>query len=73
MVPNKQVLQDLQAGLMDELATCYKNMCDSLFEYAMSSPIQQTETTKRNCFRRLQFRYRIFSNIRNYIFWGELQ
>src|SRR4030095_15906204 len=26
MVPNKEVLHDLQAGLMDELSTCYKNM-----------------------------------------------
>ena len=36
--------------MMDELSTCYKSICDSVYEYAMSSPTQQTETTKGTVF-----------------------
>ena len=66
MVPNKEVLKDLQEGLMDELSTCYKNMCDSVFEYAMSSPTQQTETTKGTVFGAYNSVTGYFQNIRNY-------
>ncbi len=66
MVPNKEVLQDLQAGLMDDLSTCYKNMCDSVYEYAMSSPTQQTETTKGTVFGAYNSVTGYFQNIRNY-------
>jgi phage/plasmid-like protein (TIGR03299 family) len=66
MVPNKEVLKDLQAGLMDELSTCYKNMCDSVYEYAMSSPTQQTETTKGTVFGAYNSVTGYFQNVRNY-------
>jgi len=66
MVPNKEVLQHLRAGLMDDLSTCYKNMCDSVFEYAMSSPTQQTETTKGTVFGAYNSVTGYFQNIRSY-------
>lgn len=66
MVPNKEVLKDLQAGLTDELSTCYKNMCDSVYEYAMSSPTQQTETTKGTVFGAYNSVTGYFQNIRSY-------
>jgi phage/plasmid-like protein (TIGR03299 family) len=66
MVPNKEVLKDLQSGLMDELSTCYKNMCDSVFEYAISSPTQQTETTKGTVFGAYNSVTGYFQNVRNY-------
>jgi phage/plasmid-like protein (TIGR03299 family) len=66
MVPNKEVLKDLQSGMMDELSTCYKNMCDSVYEYAMSSPTQQTETTKGTVFGAYNSVTGYFQNIRNY-------
>ncbi len=50
MVPNKEVLNNLQAGKDDELSTCYKNMVDAVYEYSMSSPTQYTETTKGTVF-----------------------
>jgi len=66
MVPNKEVLKDLQSGMMDELSTCYKNMCDSVYEYAMSSPTQQTETTKGSVFGAYNSVTGYFQNIRSY-------
>src|SRR5690606_33468484 len=50
MVPNKEVLENIQAAKWDELSTCFNNMCNTVFEYAMSSPTQQTETTKGTLF-----------------------
>jgi hypothetical protein len=44
--PNKEVLQNVQAGKDDELSTCFKNMTDAAFEYAMTNETQQLETTK---------------------------
>ena len=66
MVPNKEVLEDLEAGLMDELSTQYNNMCDSVYEYALSSPTQQTETTKGTVFGAYNAVTGYFQNIRSY-------
>ena len=66
MVPNKEVLKDLQSGMMDELSTCYKNMCDSVYEYAMTTPTQQTETTKGTVFGAYNSVTGYFQNIRSY-------
>ena len=37
LVPNNEVLQNIQAGKDDELSTCFKNMTDAAFEYAMTN------------------------------------
>ncbi|MEP6595506.1 MAG: DUF932 domain-containing protein [Ginsengibacter sp.] len=66
MVPNKEVLQNIQAGKDDELSTCYKNMCDSVYEYALSSPIQKSETTKGNVFGAYNAVAGYFQNVRAY-------
>jgi len=66
MVPNKEVLQNIQAGKDDELSTCFKNMCDNVYEYAMSSPTQQTETTKGTVFGAYNAVTGYFQNVRNY-------
>jgi len=66
MVPNKEVLKNLNDGALDELSTCYKNMCDSVYEYAMSSPGQQTETTKGTVFGAYNSVTGYFQNLRNY-------
>ena len=50
MVPNKEVLQNIRSGQLDELSTNFKNICDSVYEYAMTSPTQETETTKGTVF-----------------------
>ncbi len=66
MVPNKEVLHNLQKGKDDELSTCFKNMCDSAFDYAMSSPSQQTETTKGTLFGAYNAVTGYFQNVRTY-------
>lgn len=50
LVPNKKVFNNIQKGKDDELSTCFKNMCDNAFEYAMSNPSQQTQTTRGTSF-----------------------
>jgi phage/plasmid-like protein (TIGR03299 family) len=66
MVPNKEVLQNIQKGELDELSTCFKNMCDDVYEYNMSSPSQQYETTKGTVFGAYNAITGYFQNIRNY-------
>ena len=66
MVPNKEVLQNLQAGKQDDLSTCFKNMCDTTYEYAMSNPTQQQETTKGTLFGAYNAVTGYFQNVRNY-------
>ena len=66
MIPNKEVLQNIQKGQGDELSTCFKNMVDNVYEYALSSPTQQTETTKGTVFGAYNSVTGYFQNIRNY-------
>jgi phage/plasmid-like protein (TIGR03299 family) len=66
MVPNKEVLQNIEKGELDELSTCFKNMCDDVFEYNMSSPTQQTETTKGTVFGTYNAITGYFQNVRSY-------
>lgn len=66
MVPNKEVLDNIEKGQFDELSTCFNNMCNSVFEYAMSSPTQQTETTRGTLFGAYNAVTGYFQNVRNY-------
>lgn len=66
MVPNKEVLENLQAGRLDELSTCFNNISNSAYEYAQSSPSQQTETTKGTLFGAYNAVTGYFQNVRNY-------
>lgn len=66
MVPNKEVLDNIEKGQFDELSTCFNNMCDSVFEYAMSSPTQQVETTKGTLFGAYNSVTGYFQNVRTY-------
>ena len=66
MVPNKEVLKNIEAGNDDELSTCFKNICDSTFEYAMANPSQQIETTKGTLFGAYNAVTGYFQNVRSY-------
>lgn len=66
MVPNKEVLENIQAGKEDELSTMFKNICDSAFEYAMVNPTQQQETTKGTLFGAYNAVTGYYQNVRNY-------
>ncbi len=66
LVPNKEVLDNINTGKWDELSTCFNNMCNSVYEYAHSSETQQTETTKGNLFGAYNAVTGYFQNVRTY-------
>jgi len=66
LAPNKEVLNNLQQGRLDELSTCFENMANSAFEYAMASDTQQLETTKGTVFGAYNAVTGYFQNVRNY-------
>ncbi|MFN8271996.1 MAG: DUF932 domain-containing protein [Chitinophagaceae bacterium] len=66
MIPNKEVLHNVQAGKDDELSTCFKNMCDNVYEYALTSPTQQQATTRGTLFGAYNTITGYFQNVRNY-------
>ena len=66
MVPNKEVLRNLNTEKEDELSTVFRNMVNNVYEYAMSSPTQQTETTKGTVFGAYNAVTGYFQNVRTY-------
>jgi phage/plasmid-like protein (TIGR03299 family) len=66
LVPNKEVLQNILANKEDELSTCFKNITDAAFEYAMTNETQQLETTKGSLFGAYNGVAGYFQNVRNY-------
>jgi len=66
MVPNKKAWQNLQAGKDDQLSSVYKNICDTVYEYGVASPTQQTETTKGTVFGTYNCVTGYFQNARTY-------
>ena len=66
MVPNKEVLENITQCKWDELSTCFNNICNTVYEYAQSSPTQQTETTKGNLFGAYNAVTGYFQNVRKY-------
>ncbi|SHM52422.1 DUF932 domain-containing protein [Flavobacterium saccharophilum] len=66
LVPSKEVLKTIQNGREGELSTCFTNMVDSAFEYAMSNPTQLMGTTKGTVFGAYNAITGYFQNVRNY-------
>jgi phage/plasmid-like protein (TIGR03299 family) len=66
MVPNKEVLQNLYTGNDDELSTCFKNMVDNVYQYAMTNPTQLQETTAGTVFGAYNAVTGYFQNVRTY-------
>lgn len=66
LAPNKEVLKTIQNGKEDELSTCFINMVDNAFEYAMSNPSQLMETTKGTVFGAYNAVTGYFQNVRSY-------
>ena len=66
LVPNKEVFKNIQEGKEDELSTCFKNMCDTAYEYAMSNPTQQQPTTMGTLFGAYNAVTGYFQNVRTY-------
>lgn len=66
MCPNKEVYNNLQQGKDNELSICFRNICDNAFEYAMSNPTQQMDTTKGSLFGTYNAVTGYFQNVRSY-------
>lgn len=66
MVPNKEVLQNLEAGKEDETSAYFKNMVNTVYEYAMTSPTQLQETTAGTVFGAYNAITGYFQNMRTY-------
>ena len=66
LVPNKEVLKTIQDGREDELSSCFTNMVDSAFEYAMSDATQLMQTTQGTVFGAYNAVTGYFQNKRNY-------
>ncbi|HRO45883.1 DUF932 domain-containing protein [Agriterribacter sp.] len=66
MVPNREVLHDIQDGKDNELSTCFKNICDNAFNYAQSAPSQQLATTRGTLFGVYNAVTGYFQNVRSY-------
>jgi len=66
LAPGKEVLRNLKEGRDSELSACFTNMVDSAFEYAMSHPTQQMDTTRGTVFGAYNAVTGYFQNVRNY-------
>ena len=66
MAPTKEVLENVIKGGTDDLSTLFKNICEKTFVYAMTSPSQQTETTKGTLFGAYNAVSGYFQNVRQY-------
>lgn len=66
MVPNKEVLRNIQRGALDELSTCFVNICENVYQYTQEHPTQQMETTKGTLFGAYNAITGYFQNVRTY-------
>jgi phage/plasmid-like protein (TIGR03299 family) len=66
LAPSKEVLKNLQDGKEDELSSCFTNMVDSAFSYAMSDSTQLMDTTKGTVFGAYNAITGYFQNVRSY-------
>lgn len=66
MVPNKETLKSLLDGKHGELSTHFNNMVDNVYTYAMTSPSQQSGTTKGTVFGAYNAVTGYFQNMRSY-------
>jgi phage/plasmid-like protein (TIGR03299 family) len=66
MAPNKEVISNLELGLVDKLSTTYTNIVDNAFAYAMGDPTQQMETTAGTLFGAYNAITGYYQNVRNF-------
>jgi phage/plasmid-like protein (TIGR03299 family) len=66
LAPNKEVIQNLELGLLDKLSTTYTNIVDNAYAYAMGNPTQQMETTGGTVFGAYNAITGYYQNVRNF-------
>ena len=66
MAPNKEVISNLELGLLEKLSTTYTNIVDNVYEYALGNPTQQMETTAGTVFGAYNAITGYFQNVRKF-------
>jgi len=66
LAPSKEVLKNLQEGKEELLSSCFTNIVESAFSYAMSDPTQLMDTTKGTVFGAYNAITGYFQNVRSY-------
>jgi phage/plasmid-like protein (TIGR03299 family) len=66
MAPNKEVISNLELGLVDKLSTTYTNIVDNAYAYAMGNPTQQMETTAGTLFGAYNAITGYYQNVRSF-------
>ena len=66
LAPNKEILKNLQQDKNEKLSSCFKNMVESAYQYAMDNPTQLMNTTKGTVFGAYNAVTGYFQNVRNY-------
>lgn len=66
LCPNREVLEKIKSGDDDSLSSMFKNQAAKAFEYAMTSPTQQLETTKGTLYGAYNAVTGYFQNVRKY-------
>jgi hypothetical protein len=66
MVPNRGVYNQVRTGKEQELSSHFNNVVSNIFNYAMTGPAQQEETTKGTLFGADSAVTGYFQNVRNF-------
>lgn len=66
MCSNKETYEKLKSGKNEELSTQFSNIVSSVFDYAMTAPSQQENTTKGTLFGAYNAVTGYYQNVRNY-------
>ncbi len=66
MAPNKEVISNLELGLVEKLSTNYTNIVDNAYDYAMGNQTQQMETTAGTLFGAYNAITGYYQNVRNF-------
>lgn len=66
LAPNKETIQNLKTGNLDDVSSYFENMCNGAFEYAMSNSTQVMQTTEGTLFGAYNAVTGYFQNVRTY-------
>lgn len=66
MSPNRETYELVKAGKQEELTSQFNNIVSSVFDYAMTDPTQQENTTKGTLFGMYNAVTGYFQNVRNF-------
>ncbi|MNX45531.1 hypothetical protein D3C86_760490 [compost metagenome] len=66
LAPNKEIVQQLKMDTQEEFSSCFNNMVENAFKYAMSDPTQLMPTTKGTVFGAYNAVTGYFQNVRTY-------